>query len=99
MNYKLSVVTPIGTFTPQYITKKAEKIIAEALQAGKTEIKFEGVIKIEKKDSATTDEKIEDAVKYCKTNGIKLTVRNITQYAGVSIATVSRHTDRGKGEL
>lgn len=38
-----------------------------------------------------TKNRVKEAVEYCKANGIKVTVRNIAQYAGVSIATVSRY--------
>jgi len=42
----------------------------------------------------TTESKIEDAIAYCENNGIKLTVRNIAKYAGVSHSTVVRHNQK-----
>lgn len=42
----------------------------------------------------STEERIKEAVEYCKANNIKPTVRNVGKYAGVSIATVSRHGNK-----
>jgi len=39
----------------------------------------------------STEDKIKEAVEYCKTNNIKPTVRNVSEQVGVSIATVSRY--------
>ena len=39
----------------------------------------------------STEERIKEAVEYCKANNIKPTVRSIAKQAGFSIATVSRY--------
>lgn len=41
----------------------------------------------------STEEKIKEAVEYCKTNSIKPTVRNVAAQAGVSKSTVHNHYD------
>ena len=41
----------------------------------------------------STEDKIKEAVEYCRANGISLTVRNVGKYAGVSKSTVHNHYD------
>jgi len=41
----------------------------------------------------STEDKIKQAVEYCKANGISLTVRNIGKYAGVSKSTAHNYYD------
>ena len=39
----------------------------------------------------STEDKIKEAVEYCRDNGIRITVRSVAKQAGVSTATVSRY--------
>ena len=41
----------------------------------------------------STEDKIKEAVEYCKANGISLTVRSVAKQAGVSKSTVHNHYD------
>jgi hypothetical protein len=41
----------------------------------------------------STEDKIKEAVEYCKANGISLTVRNVGKYAGVSKSTAHNYYD------
>ena len=48
-------------------------------------------VEIVKAVYVSIEDKIKEAVEYCKANNIKPTVRSIAKQAGVSIATVSRY--------
>lgn len=50
-------------------------------------------VEIVKAVYTSTEERIKEAVEYCKANGIKPTVRNVAEQAGVSKSTVHNHYD------
>lgn len=50
-------------------------------------------VEIVKSDYKGTEAKILKAIEYCKENGVKLTIRNIAERAGVSKSTVHRYYD------
>jgi hypothetical protein len=94
--FRVAASTPIGKVVAYKLSVENQKQIEEAIREGKREITFEGVIsidEIEPKDQRPTEERIKEAVEYCKTNEIKLTVRNVAKYSDLSLGTVHNYRE------